>query len=269
MCRFRNRDMDPPVRTYSWGFDYLDLEVQSDQWSILQPDQTDLSVGQLMRDCSATAGSRRMPQRKLNVLGEINAYSVVANDESRVKRMESILELAATVDEMKSGDATGKAEAIAAKGAELKEKHLSSGLTALAKEGALSHAAVMKLKVKQMEAILLDRLGTRVIAGTKKSAVADLFIKKATDINWQVPALAAEPPSTPAEPTPAIGTETPTPTTTAHITGVADATQNDPYSQATDTEEESWAPAGQGQTPAVTPQSATSPEAAALASDAP
>lgn len=193
MCRFRSRRMNPPQRKYSWECDWLDLEIKPDQLQVIQPTEADLSVGQLLRDCAASTGSRRMPKRKLNVLGEINAYSVLANDPDRIKRMKSVGELAMTVDKMREEATADKVIASAARDKELKEKHLERGLNCLMNERVINYDSVIKLKVKQMEAILLDRLGTRIKVGTKKAEVADLLVKKAKELNWVFPSVADEP----------------------------------------------------------------------------
>ena len=87
--------MSPPKCVRSWGLDYLDVEVRPEQYTIL-PTAQDLTVGAMMRECGASAASRRMPKRKLNALGEVNACSVLGNDPDRIKRLKSVATLAST-----------------------------------------------------------------------------------------------------------------------------------------------------------------------------
>ena len=101
LCRFRSRRMPPPKMQHDFGLDHLDLDIKEVQFALLQPAAADLSVGQIMRDCASSSASQKMPERKLNVLGEINAYSVMANDPDRVARMKSHLQLAATINSYK------------------------------------------------------------------------------------------------------------------------------------------------------------------------
>ena len=42
-----------------------------------------------------------------------------------------------------------------------------------------------------MEAVLLDRLGTRIKTGMSKAQVMDLFVNKAAGVNWVAPAAPA------------------------------------------------------------------------------
>ena len=193
LCRFRSRRMPPPKMQHDFGLDHLDLDIKEVQFALLQPAAADLSVGQIMRDCASSSASQKMPERKLNVLGEINAYSVMANDPDRVARMKSHLQLAATINSYKDLKATEAAAKHAEKDKALKDKHLTSALLKLAKLGSCTHDSVKKLKLKmnEMEAVLLDRLGTRIKTGMPKAQVLDLFVNKAAGVSWVAPAAPA------------------------------------------------------------------------------
>ena len=52
----------------------------SDQMKNLQPTMLDLTEGAILRDVGNLTGTVKMPKRILNMLGEINAYSVFANN---------------------------------------------------------------------------------------------------------------------------------------------------------------------------------------------
>lgn len=191
LCRFRSRRDDPPKMKYDLGGDYLDLDIKQEQFALLQPTAADLSIGQIMRDCASSSASQKMPERKLNVLGEINAYSVMANDPERMARMKSHLELAATINSYKHQKAAEATAKHAEKDKALKEKHLAPALAKLAKLGSCTHDNVKKLTVSEMEAVLLDRLGTRVKTGMPKAQVVDLFVNKAAGVSWEAPAAPA------------------------------------------------------------------------------
>ena len=73
----------------------------------------------------------------------------------------------------------------------MKDKHLTSALLKLANIGSCTHDSVKKLTVNEMEAVLLDRLGTRIKTGTPKAQVLDLFVNKAAGVSWVAPAAPA------------------------------------------------------------------------------
>ena len=94
---------------------------------------------------------------------------------------------------------------------DLKDSYLSSGLLSLAgavAESGLTYDGVMKLKAKQMEAILLHRLETRPKV-MRKSELADLLMKKAAELNWEVPQAPEEPAVTVEEPAMTVPPEIP------------------------------------------------------------
>jgi len=210
-CRMRSRRMEPPKSVYNWGLGWLDVEVQQEQYTILQPTASDLTVGAMMRECGASSASRRMPKRKLNALGEVNAYSVLANDPDRIKRLKSVGTLASTIEKMNENTRGQENDKRALKDKDLKDSHLSSGLLSLAgsvTKGGLTHDGVMKLTAKQMEAILLYRLETRPKV-MRKSELADLLMKKAADLNWEVPQAPEEPAVTAEQPAVTVPPESP------------------------------------------------------------
>jgi hypothetical protein len=191
LCRFRSRRMPPPKMQHDFGLDRLDLDIKEEQLALLQPTAADLSVGQIMRDCASTSASQKMPQRKLNVLGEVNAYSVLANGPDRMARMESHLQLAATINSYKDRKATEATAKHAVKDKALKGKQLAPALAKLANFESCTHESVKKLTMSEMEAVLLDRLGTRIKTGMSKAQVVDLFVNKAAGVNWVAPAAPA------------------------------------------------------------------------------
>ena len=73
----------------------------------------------------------------------------------------------------------------------MKSKHLAPALAKLAKLDSCSHDSVKKLTVSEMEAVLLDRLGTRIKTGMPKAQVVDLFVSKAAGVSWVAPAAPA------------------------------------------------------------------------------
>ena len=75
----------------------LQAREVSDQMKILQPTMLDLTEGAILRDVGNLTGTVKMPKRILNMLGEINAYSVFANNPGRIKKLQSVARLAATI----------------------------------------------------------------------------------------------------------------------------------------------------------------------------
>ena len=93
-------DIQPASRTYDIDFvNHLDLAIPyriehkgdktlmvSDQLKAVMPTELDLTQGSILKDIGTAQGTRKMPKRILNQLGEINAYTVSANSEPRRKR---------------------------------------------------------------------------------------------------------------------------------------------------------------------------------------
>ena len=63
-----------------------------------------------MREIGTKTAPVKMPRRMLNSLGEINSYSVEANNPNRIKKLKATLELAASIDEVKRMDAAAQKE---------------------------------------------------------------------------------------------------------------------------------------------------------------
>ena len=66
--------------------------------TLIQPQMSDLTAGAIMRDVGTTTGSIKMARRVLNVLGEVNAYSLIANTPERIEKLRKVAQLAASID---------------------------------------------------------------------------------------------------------------------------------------------------------------------------
>ena len=55
----------------------------------------------MMRRAGPLGEKKKLPQRKLNLLGEINNHTVIANTSNRLARLKSSLQLAKSIDEVK------------------------------------------------------------------------------------------------------------------------------------------------------------------------
>lgn len=166
MCRRRNRDAVSISRKYNVDvIDKLDLAVSdrveevwvggdrrwkhalvSDQLQVVLPTPLDLTEGAIMREIGTKTASVKMPQRVLNTIGEINAYSTFANDPERVSKLRHLVTLAVSVDRMKAKTADERAEKKKKEEEDL-EKHVPTGISKLQTNGidqvpSFSHAFV-------------------------------------------------------------------------------------------------------------------------------
>jgi hypothetical protein len=86
MCKLRNRAAP------STGVDVSpragDIEITDTQRSI-----TDLLLGSIVRESALTGENRKLPQRRLNAVGEINNRCVIGNSEDRSRKLEEAMML--------------------------------------------------------------------------------------------------------------------------------------------------------------------------------
>ena len=149
MIKFRKRHTEPLNRVYDTRHaDHLDLAIAnrvechhqsgrhvevSDQLKAIMPSEADLTEGAIMREVGTRTASVMMPKRLLNALGEINAYCTVANDPDRIKRLQRVAELAASIDAMKRFEAEAS-KAKAADNMESSKSYAPAGIEKLRKD---------------------------------------------------------------------------------------------------------------------------------------
>ena len=195
MVKFRLRMARPTTRNYDLGHaDYLDLgisqrvevfpsgkcELVSDQLRATMPTQDDLTEGAIMREVGTKTASIRMAQRQLNSLGEVNAYCVYANHPDRIKKLKGIMELAASIDEMKSVDVAVKKT----KATETMESlliHVPPGMKILRADFS-KHA---EMTVNQMKGIA-HKYMKRTLKGKNKQQFADAFAAARDELGWKL-----------------------------------------------------------------------------------
>ena len=107
MCKFRSRDTVGSVKPPS----ALNIECTSVQLSLAQPTATGLVAGNILRSTGGVGAYRMLPQRRLNMWGEINNHCVAANSEGRIERVKKALELAAAIDKHTAAEKKIKARA--------------------------------------------------------------------------------------------------------------------------------------------------------------
>jgi hypothetical protein len=195
MVRFRLRMARPTTRNYDLGHaDYLDLSISqrvevfpsgkhatiSDQLRATMPTPDDLTEGAIMREVGTKSASIKMAQRQLNAVGEVNACCVHANHPDRIKKLTSILELAASIDEMKSVDAAVK-KTKATETLESLLVHVPPGMKILRADFS-KHA---EMTVNQMKGIA-HKYMKRTLKGKNKQQFADAFAAARDAVGWKL-----------------------------------------------------------------------------------
>lgn len=126
IVRMRNRTSQPKVRPLSDLWDSplitaLDLVVTDDNRAVIEPTAQELQEGYIIREVGVAAASRKMPKRRLNVIGEVNSHSVHANAPGRIKRLKVVAELAAALQGVKESRAEQRAADAVKRQAAVKE----------------------------------------------------------------------------------------------------------------------------------------------------
>mgnify|MGYP007003117808 FL=1 len=81
MCKIRNRSIGGAKFGVS---DHLGVDMTDVQRAILRPSETDLALGSIVREAALDGAQRKMPQRRMNTLGEINSHCVNGNSADRL-----------------------------------------------------------------------------------------------------------------------------------------------------------------------------------------
>ena len=120
-----------------------------------------------------------MPRRMLNSLGEINSYSVEANNPNRIKKLKAALELAASIDEVKRMDAAAQKE---------KADSKLDALRACAPRGVdklrNSEADLSQLTVNELKGVALVHMN-KTLKG-KRQEIVDGFIAARAQTTWKL-----------------------------------------------------------------------------------
>jgi len=174
--------------------DYLDLAFQerlveingrhytvSDQLKVINPTQSDLTEGAIMREVGTKTGSVSMPKRMLNNIGEINACCTVANAPARIKKLRAVLELAATIDAAKLMSAKANTEKAAETVENLIKKDAPRGMAHLREDWD----AVGVLTANQMIAVAAKYMH-KTLKKEKKQRMEDAFRAARSATGWKL-----------------------------------------------------------------------------------
>ena len=176
MCKTRRMSKNGHVIQTSGAVG--DVDISAEQRSILSPSISELACGQILRESGGEGGKRKMAERRLNVLGEINNRCVVANSPGRVAKLKASLELAKSIDEIKRVQKDKKQRDSAARLSKLKEAAPAAISKYMAKENDAS-----KLTINEMKATSFECLHKELKA-TKKSDVITEFKKLVEKLAW-------------------------------------------------------------------------------------
>ena len=217
----RNQNTEPlQPRHCVPGIDSLDLAMKttcersklsgmwrtkSRQMALISPQQSDLTVGAIMREVGTETASIRMARRQLNVLGEVNACSVIANTPERIEKLKQIAMLASSIDSIKEHQRGEKANKATAQDDELRDK-APAGLKKLQSSGS-TDPSKCSITVSEIRAVSLVYM-FHSIKLEKKQFVMNAFNKKVEESGWALPAVQ---PAATTEPTAAGTTPDSTP----------------------------------------------------------
>jgi hypothetical protein len=174
MCDFRARDPNISKEEAADPSPFLDCAVSKEQRMMMAPTPSDLSRREIMKAAGGTGASQKLAKRKLDMFASIKSHSGVANDPKRLKRMQSQLEMAASLAEISRLDADQKAR---------QKKDAANAVRDLApkaKEKLVEkNGDVGKLSKKEISAILLVEYAIDMPAtsNTKKG----VLVKKLQD----------------------------------------------------------------------------------------
>ena len=91
MCKIRN-SRTPAVSAH------LNVDMTETQRSIIQPTDTDLLLGSIVRESNLGGSNRKLPQRRMNTIGEINSRCVVGNSTDRNRKLKEVMMLAKSLE---------------------------------------------------------------------------------------------------------------------------------------------------------------------------
>lgn len=128
---------------------YLDIEYTAEQQKLLDPSPQDFMMHEIMEQAHGSGAKQALAKRKLDALGNVRGASGFANDEARLKRLRSQLQLAESLATIANAAAHEKAAARAQQTSDLV---------------SLAPAAIAKLKEKKEDMSKLTKNEIRAIA---------------------------------------------------------------------------------------------------------
>ena len=142
----------------------------------------DLTEGAILRDVGNLTGTVKMPKRILNkscLARSTRTYSVLANNPGRIKKLQSVARLAATIDLLHR-----RKTAIAAAKVETADEELRgkgpAGLVKLQKNNT-KDPKVAKLSIDEMRGVVLVYMHQR-IKKASKAVVANAFSRHVAEL---------------------------------------------------------------------------------------
>lgn len=180
MCQFRSNFSSGASRPSP----HLDIEMTKTQAELLAPGWLDLAEGQMMKEAGLLGEKKKLPARKLNLVGEINDRTVVANTPNRVARLKSSLQLAKSIDEVKRVGNEEKA---------LKKQRAHEEMGPVAEVGLArlrDGVSIDTLTVKQLVAVAHIKMNTAISQGSKALIVSKFRDAMATT-GWGLPSQVA------------------------------------------------------------------------------
>ena len=157
MCKYKNRmatnnQRKPSYLKYALNMiakdSPIDYEIRPEQVEIIAPSDHDLHVGMVMReqlDHSGRNGKRRVASRRLNVMGQVNAYCEHANSAEKIHALESQLRLKqglVRIEELERSAAKKKKSDVDA----LLRTKLAGGLQKLARGDTVKQLTVLEIQ---------------------------------------------------------------------------------------------------------------------------
>ena len=175
LCKLRNRAATSAAVGVSA---YLNVDMTDTQRSIIQPSDTDLLLGSIVRESNLGGSDRKLPQRRMNTWGEINNRCVVGNSADRNRKLKEVMMLAKSLETVNRSQQVSKSNKEAD---EMKEMHAKAP-EAIAKYISKGCDA-SKLTIPELEAVARVELATPLKGKDKAEKVA-MFVAKVKELSW-------------------------------------------------------------------------------------
>ena len=177
MCKLRNRAA--PSTGVAVSARAGDIEITDTQVSIIQPTDTDLLLGSVVRESALTGANRKLPQRRLNAVGEINNRCVIGNSEDRSRKLDEAMILGKSLEAVSRCQQASKSNK---EGDATKEMHAKAP-AAIAKYIAKGCDAA-KLTIPELEAVAHVELATLLKKGKDKAEKVAMLVAKVKELSW-------------------------------------------------------------------------------------
>jgi hypothetical protein len=97
------------ARNHGWNVgsslkpsDYLQCEISSDQFDLLNPNARDVTIGAIIDQCTGVAAKKVTAKRRVDfVSGNVNSYARLLNGPQQLDKIQTYNDLAATMAELK------------------------------------------------------------------------------------------------------------------------------------------------------------------------